>query len=114
MIVDLLTCAHPHRSGLFDFVTDIAYSAEVMEWFNSRIEETVVQINQTCHVPVLYVVHQDWVIFSKLFDLTPETGMILGVCSGLRFQVSLYCVFMEFISLPSTLVLISDNLFFIC
>jgi hypothetical protein len=41
MIVDLLTCAHPHRSGLFDFVTDIAYSVEVTEWFKFRIEEAI-------------------------------------------------------------------------
>jgi len=59
MIVDLLTCAHPHRSGLFDFVTDIAYSVEVTEWFKFRIEEAVGRISRAGHVPVLYVVHQD-------------------------------------------------------
>ena len=48
MIVDLLICAHPHRSGLFDFVTDIAYSAEVTEWFKFRIEEAVVRIRRAC------------------------------------------------------------------
>jgi len=69
MIVDLLTFAHPHRSGLFDFVTDIAYSVEVTEWLKFRIEEAVGRISRAGHVPVLYVLHQDWVIFSKLFDL---------------------------------------------
>ena len=63
IIVDLLTCAHPHRSGLFDFVTDIAYSVEITEWVEFRIEEAVIRVSQTGHVPVLYVVHQDWVIF---------------------------------------------------
>jgi len=86
MIVDLLTCAHPHRSGLFDFVTSIAYSEEVTEWFKFRIEEAVGRISRTGHVPVLYVVHQDWVVFSKLFDLSPETGIPLG--SVFRVQIS--------------------------
>ena len=63
IIVDLLTCVYPHRSGLFDFVTDIAYSVEVTEWVEFRIEEAVIRVIQTGHVPVLYVVHQDWVIF---------------------------------------------------
>ena len=48
MIVDLLICAHPHRSGLFDFVTDIACSVEVTEWFKFRIEEAVVRIRRAC------------------------------------------------------------------
>jgi len=78
MIVDLLTCAHAHRSGLFDFVTVIAYSEEVTEWFKFRIEEAVGRISRACHVPVLYVEHEDWVIFPKLFDLTPETSMSRG------------------------------------
>jgi len=93
MIVDLLTCAHPHRSGLFDFVTDIAYSTEVTEWFKFRIEEAVVRISQTGYVPVLYVVHQDWVIFPKLFDLTPETGMPLGSVFKTKIAgVSVLCI----------------------
>jgi len=93
MIVDLFTCAHPHRSGLFDFVTDIAYSVEVTEWFKFRIEEAVGRISREGHLPVLYVVHQDWVIFSRIFDLTPEIGMPPGSVFRTKISgVSVLCI----------------------
>ena len=86
MIVDLLTCAHPHRSGLFDFVTVIAYSRDVTQWFKFRVEEAVGRISPSGHVPVLYVVNQDWVVFAQSFELTEDTRMPCG--SVFRAQIS--------------------------
>jgi len=41
----------------------------------------------------------------KLATALQTMACLLGVCSGLRFQVSLYCVSTEFIRLLSTLLL---------
>ena len=86
MIVDLLTCAHPHRSGLFNFVIAIAYSEDVTNWFKFRIETAVGRIIPTGHMPVLYVVNEDWEVFRKSFALTAYTSIPGGIV--FRAQIS--------------------------